>query len=454
MSDNKALPQGNVLWIPAGISVGLLLLTHVFQIGSQKALFFVNRCTLGWDSRYAYDAALRMSQGTSPYVHEEYCWPTFFPWVLWKSGLMAIGCPTLARSMIWLTLGCILCACYLAGRLFSDANERLARDAAPILLIVFSSFPVYFLLDRGNLDGLTMAFTWSALWLAFRRRSNGLQALAGGALLAVAFAIKIYPIVLLVPLLIFRRFRMILGFLAATAAIVAVDPAGWRALVTEALPVRFSGQQWTGIYLLIENTSLEAFFLIVAQLVQEAGGHLPSLAAAWSARAVAALALGAAVVSAWLLRRERDGRIQLAWTYSFIPLVFASLRFAGAYSMVHVIPLAFSARFLMGRFRVRQGARIALGLVLVGIGLGQVQAVALAKIFSSWTRQIGNVPRHDFGDLYNVLSASCSVGLFLVVLATVIFQALAVGPVIKAWVGQWTGHAPRARRQAPLSKEG
>jgi hypothetical protein len=413
--------------------VGILLLTHIFQILCQKELYFVNRCSLGWDFKYVWDAAVRMSQGISPYASDEYCWPTFLPWVLWKSGMMGWGLATLAKGMVLLSLGCILLACYLASRLFSDVDEDHSDNIAPLLLIVFSSFPVYFLLDRGNLDGLTMAFMWGGLWLGFRGRSSNWQAVAGGLLLAVGVGIKVYPIVLLAPLFIFGRIRIMIGMVVGIALMVAIDHDGWRILVTERLSTRVAGEGWSGIYALIENASLEAFFLIVIQLLRDAGAQVSDLAPQLLARITAGLALATAFVSTFLLRHDRNRRVQLAWIYSFIPISFGALHFSGSYALINVIPLAICSRFLMAQYRATRHARTALLVVFVGIGLGQLQASALAKIFSPWVRQTGNVPDHDFGSTYNILSASCSIGLFVTILSLAAFQVIVAWPSIKGW---------------------
>jgi hypothetical protein len=419
LPNNRAALPRNPLWISAGISVGVLLLTHVLQLLSQKELYFIHRLILGYDVKCVWDAAVRMSQGVNPYVNEDFVWPTFTPWILWKSGMMCWGFAALAKGMFFLTLGSLLLSLYVANRLFSDVDEINSDNIAPLLLIVFSSFPVYFLLDRGNLDGPTMALMWGGLWLGFRVRSSNWQAVAGGLLLAVGIGIKLYPIVLLAPLFIFRRMRMIIGVVVGLALIVALDPTGWRFFVAKRLWERL-GTQWCGLF--NENASLEAFFLIIVQAMRAAGARVSDLLPTLLARITASLALAIAFMSTFLLRQDRDRRVQLAWIYSFIPISLATPWASLAYVLTNVIPVAICGRFLMTHYRATRHARAALLIVFVGIGLGQGQAIALAKLVKQPSRA------------YDVISASCSVGMFAAVVGLAAFQGIVAWPIINGWI--------------------
>jgi hypothetical protein len=411
-------PPRNPLWISAGISVGVLFLTHILQLLRQTDLYFLNRLSLGYDFKFVWDAAVRMSAGVSPYVQDDFVWPPFFPWLLWKSGMMGWGFAALAEGMFFLSLGCLLLSCHLANRLFSNVGESNSDNVAPLLLILFSSFPVYFLLDRGNLDGVTMAFMWGGLWLGFRARSSNWQALAGGLLLALGIGTKFYPIVLLVPLFLFGRIRIIIGVVFGMALIVAADRIGWRSFVTERLWSRL-GTDWSGLF--NENASLEAFFLIVTKVMKDAGAQISELLPTMLARITAAPVLAIALGSTFLLRHDRDRRVQLAWIYSFIPISLGTPSASLAYALTNVIPLAICGRFLLARYRASRHARTALLIVFVGIGLSQFQAIALAKLAER------RGPTHD------LLSAFCSVGLFLTVVGLAAFQAIVSWPTIKGW---------------------
>jgi hypothetical protein len=88
--------------------VGVLLLTHILQLLSQKDLYFIHRFCLGYDFKRAWGAAVDMSKGVSPCLNESYVWPTFVPCLLLHSGMMRWGFDALAQGMVFLNLGCVL----------------------------------------------------------------------------------------------------------------------------------------------------------------------------------------------------------------------------------------------------------------------------------------------------------------------------------------------------------
>ncbi len=444
-------PLSNPLWISAGISVGILLLTHILQLLSQRDLYFINRIFLGYDLKYVWEAAFHMKEGGSPYAFEEYVWPPLLPWVLLKSGMMSWKFPPLAKGMLWLTLGTLLLSCHLANRLFADDGRKNTENVAPLLLLVFSSYPVYFLLDRGNLDGLTMALMWIGLWLGFRARSRAWHEVLGGAVLAVAIAVKMYPLVLLAPLLIFGRFRVLAGVVAGLALTVAVNPEDWRVFVAERLWVRVASADWSGLFQ--ENASLEAFFLIVVQPLRNAGARIPDLLPTVLARLTAGLALVVALLSSFVLRREGDRRVHLAWVYTLIPIALATPSASLAYVLANSIPLIIGCRFLMGRYEAVKHARAALLLVFIGMGVAQMQAAALADLAGP-ARRLARLAQ-DPGNAGDIISASCSIGTFAVVLGLLAFQSLVAWSVLKGRTRPAVpanGLPPAATSSAPGSR--
>jgi hypothetical protein len=257
------------------------------------------------------------------------------------------------------------------------------------------------------------------LWLGFRAGSRNWQAVAGGLLSAVGAACKFYPMILLAPLLIFRKYRIILGMLVRVALIVALDVHGWRMFLTKTLPDRVAGKEWSAIF--DENASLEAFFLVIGHALRNAGVSFSGLVAKVLARVVVALALAIALLSTFSLRHNRDRRVQLAWICSFLPICIGTPSATYAYMLTNLIPLGLCGRFLMAQYRATKHARVALLVVFVGIGLGQFQAVALAKL-------VGHR-----GRTYEFLAAFCSVGLFVTVLSLAVFQPLVAWPAIRCW---------------------
>ncbi len=107
------------------------------------------------------------------------------------------------------------------------------RDRAPgsrrrvILTLAVAlpvSYPLFFLADRGNIDGLVMLLLFSGLYLSSRERHT----IVAGACLALAAALKVYPILALLPLALRRRWRLVLVTIGWLVVVVVVtSPWEW-----------------------------------------------------------------------------------------------------------------------------------------------------------------------------------------------------------------------------------
>jgi hypothetical protein len=145
--------------------------------------------------------------------------PRLFTWVSLTSTTTAIA--------IWLTA---LSAILTTGVWAAWRTRRsLGLGTVPLPLAlawVFYSTPVLMTLERGQCDGLVVAFLLMAVWL-LRSRSRAAE-LAAGGLLAVAAWTKYYPGLTLLGLVAMRRWRPVAGFLLVGAAVAAYDGADVR----------------------------------------------------------------------------------------------------------------------------------------------------------------------------------------------------------------------------------
>jgi Glycosyltransferase family 87 len=130
----------------------------------------------------------------------------------WGWGIFSIVC--------WLgSLGLIL------RELWSDIRRRLAPMWRPLLIAALINFPpVESHLFWGQVQ-LLLLLLLTVSWLCLRRRREGLA----GALLGLAIALKLFPALLIVPLLVQRRWRCIAVALATAGGVFALSFAlvGW-----------------------------------------------------------------------------------------------------------------------------------------------------------------------------------------------------------------------------------
>lgn len=174
--------------------------------------------------------------------------------LLWPFG--ALPADTGFALLSWGSLLCVIGALWLWLRICGQGDRiTLPRSAiAAIILLAAASGPV-FSNRLGQVDALMMAISVAALVCANRRRGAW-----GGALLAIGGWVKIYPGLLMAPLLLRRQqpvallggFALAAGVMAA-ATMLIIPSAVWHSYFFEQLPV-MSARAIVNIY----NQSLTA----------------------------------------------------------------------------------------------------------------------------------------------------------------------------------------------------
>jgi alpha-1,2-mannosyltransferase len=195
-----------------------------------------------------------------------------------------------------ISIGSWLAALALLLRELAPAlRERISRMWWPILGAALINFPpVIAHLFWGQIQ-LPLLLLLVLCWLCLRRGRD----LATGVVLGVAIALKIYPLLLLAPLVIQRRWRATAVALICAAGLVALSfvLVGWeqaRVYFTVVLPEvnrahTLSSPGNHSIEVVIRNATDSAAF------------------AAWSSLAIRALVIGAVVAIAWWRRHAPAG---------------------------------------------------------------------------------------------------------------------------------------------------
>jgi alpha-1,2-mannosyltransferase len=263
-----------------------------------------------------------------------------------------------------------------------DLRQRISPMWRPILVAALINFPpVIAHLFWGQIQ-LLLLLLLVLCWLCLRRG----RGLAAGALLGVAIALKIYPLLLLAPLLIQRRWRAAGAALAVAAGLVVLSfvVVGWeqaRVYFTVVLPEvnRALAQSSPG------NNSIE---VVIRNATGSAGF------AAWSSLAIRALVIGAVVAIAWWRRRAPAGGFAagvialvivppVVWEHYFVLLYLPwlvalahmsrrqSALLAGAYFLIATASAAYHAPPGLGV--VAQALPLVGALLLLGIMLAQAR---------------------------------------------------------------------------------
>jgi len=239
----------------------------------------------GYDFRDFHWAARYYLQGDDPWSWERFVTPPLSLFLV----LPLATLPARLALQIFFLINAVL---VLSGAgLFYHALIRkgaLAGGTLLVFLAVLFSYPVFFLLHRGNIDGVIFFLIGLGLYLATRHRGWPGDLCASLAF-AAACHLKIYPILLIVPILLMRRWRLFLLLLFWLVFLSLLTAGMWSSFYQKLL-IRESG------FKMEENGSLvNTFFLlsIVANHLLHGPGLFHDFAAIrWAAYLVFAGLLG------------------------------------------------------------------------------------------------------------------------------------------------------------------
>lgn len=174
-----------------------------------------------------------------------------------------------ARALFYLLIPLSLAAGYLLITTsfgFNETDKNLVLIAGLVSLLF--SYPFYFLLQRENIDGWVFLFLCAGFyWLAKPKKE-----FASGFFFSLAIAFKIYPILLLVPVLLSKKWRLLL-WIGLWLALWGVISFFWISDFQNALATRSQT-----VFRFDENGSLVATISFTAIFFHAVGVPIP----AWS----------------------------------------------------------------------------------------------------------------------------------------------------------------------------
>lgn len=360
MTERKA--SRPALWI-ALFTVLSMALLHLVQIVRQvDTLFFVyKKFVWGYDYNDFYRAA-RLLPSASPYQVDRYVTPPTPAILNYPLSRMPFG---QAMGIVFLLMVVSIVLLYLLGvGLFFSLKRVEGRQIVLWGLVTLSlSSPVYFLIDRGNIDAFVILPLFLGLFLVGRKD------LLAGLCFGLAISLKIYPAVIFLPMLIYRRWRVLVGSLAALALAVLISPRLWWEYLTQQVFQRM------GQFRLLENASLANTFAYLGQLLRLLGINL-SIDVLGVSASIAYLLLLALVVFVDLRSyrwTRADSKQQLIAALMYIPFMVAFPQLVYQYALLILVPMVPLICYLWKKDP--QAERILL-VAIVGVALSQIPAVA------------------------------------------------------------------------------
>lgn len=396
----------------------LILLVLAAQMGAIQLaargrgvrLQYVKPYFFGLDYHDFHQASQRILDGQSPYAVSRYVTPPIAAYLNLPLALLpfhrAVVVVAVAIPIVVLLSGALVAGSFLGLR---------GREGAAVLAltagVVALSYPIYFLFERGNIDGFVLLLMCLTALRAAGSRCGAVGGVSGGGrvcrefaarragvlaglCLGLAVGAKIYPILLVVPLVVQRRWRTL-----ATAGVcllvfaVAIPFSFWHDFAAR-IALR------AGRFSIDENGSLPCTFFYLGYGLSKWVG-VPFRQGVWTGAGygVAALLLGLCAWADHVKQGRRDAAARRAAALLYLPFMAAVPARAYHYQLVVLLPLIPLLCYL---WRERTGRRVrrVLLLLALGIALSQWQAVALERL-------CGTVVSHVIP----------GIGLFLVLLA-------------------------------------
>jgi hypothetical protein len=340
--------------------VGLMLL---LQIPGQRGISLTNKGFFGYDYHGYYTASLLVREGKSPYLLDRYVTPPVA--AILNVPLTYIPFDTVALLLGALTFLAVLASLALGRHIFRfPYGENRALFFISILTILCFSHPFCFLLARGNIDGFILLLMSLGFYSLVAHRDR----LAGVAF-GLAVSLKVYPMLVVVPLLAFRRRKPLVWMAIILVCLFLLMPGLWTEFFRERLLARTN--QWR----IDENGSIANTFYFIGVLF----GHPAFFAGA--SQLVYTMLLG----TLWYLEfrtRGNDDKDLCARIMMYLPFMVAVPSLSYQYGLVVNLAMIPMISWLWTRAAARR-QQVLLLFIVCGIALSQFQAVAVAKLTGS-----------------------------------------------------------------------
>lgn len=341
----------------------------------------------GVDYRDFYQASVQVLNGGSPYLVARYVTPPLFAFA--NLPFAFLGFET-ARLLFMLIIPLtILYALLVVNRSIGNSNAENNNSLLSGILVILFSYPFYFLFERGNIDGVVLICV--CLSICFAEKRPWLS----GLLLAAAIHFKLYPVLLLLPLFVYRQWKSFFWTIAWALIFVILTAPYWSEFLL-LLPKRSNSFQ------LFENGSLVNTLLFIGISLSDyrQGETIWSYTPLYAAMLFGIL-IGMMILADYKLSRVSSPRQSLANILLYFPFMVALPRSVYHYEFVVLIPLLSVLDFIWQETSI-QSARFPLWMITIGIAFSQWHAVALFDL----TNNVSSYYIPGFGLLITMIGIS------------------------------------------------
>lgn len=254
------------------IIIFLIGVLNLYQIYFLKSSHLVPNLIIGSDYLCFYGATKNLLLRGTPYDKSwytdkiddyikplvRYAYNPSIPWYCFPPIAASLNYPlsfletkTAARLSFFLIFFAVIIAYGLVVAAFDFAEKRERKKVFLYgLLIILLSYPVYFLIARGHFIGITFFLIAAGLYL-FKKNN-----LFSGVCFGIATGMFLFPALIIVPLLIFRRYKTIFSMGTTVLALVLLCPDLWMFFIENILMLRVATKD-----IVNQNCSFAAVFL-------------------------------------------------------------------------------------------------------------------------------------------------------------------------------------------------
>jgi hypothetical protein len=309
-----------------------------------------------------------------------------------------------SRVMFFLLIGAVFCAYALINSSFQNIE---GKDRKIIFLSgsisILLSYPFYFLIVRGHFLGIVILLLAMGVYLIQKNDP------ASGVCFGLSIGMLLFPALILVPLLLFRRYKVLIYTILTLGLLFLCCPDLWLFFVQKKLMAQLATRD-----LLSENCSLANtfnYFHIFFNAIMAFAGVQFRITHYFNE---AALALYTLMFCVMMLADFKVGKksgkldvnIETALLLMYLPFMVAFRKITFQYSLVLILLLV-PALCSLTQLLKKPMPKTILWLFICGIALSQIQAHSFQNLLN---------PAYD---LFHFFPAF---GLFIVMTGCVIFK--------------------------------
>jgi hypothetical protein len=246
-----------IFLIPVSLVILYAVINFEYMFQGKSVILLDLMDKFGYDFRDFHWAGRFFLKGTDPWQWERFVTPPLSLYIILPFSFMSAKLAV--QIFFFVNFLCLLCGAHLYNSVFAIKGNPVRWSGIVLLTTILFSYPVYFLLHRGNIDGIVFLFLALSIFFASRPKGTANDMLAS-LFLALACHVKIYPILMIIPLIMVRRWRLFFFFIFWLACFAFLTFGMWGSFFDKML-VRES------VFRTTENGSIVNLIFVVVSLL-------------------------------------------------------------------------------------------------------------------------------------------------------------------------------------------